>query len=267
LAGTLTLDQSGSSTSATAPVDGSVLLASTESGRAPARPAATPSDLTYDLELQEVKAGAVLEDWTSLGRLVTGTLTLDADGNTALTDGLLPQTTAFTAAGQSLVANGGLSLDAGPAQALVEALGLPGTSLKQFEQLGGPFAIEDGQFQLNAWDFGGGGRFDGTVEGALGLGGRVDLEMTMNLPLSMLQNSTVASRIGGGGLGDVLTKLVGGDAGDDTVPVTVRFGGTMGNPSVQILNRDALGDKIQSIAKKEGLNRLRDLFGGGGGDK
>jgi hypothetical protein len=85
----------------------------------------------------------------------------------------------------------------------------------------------------------------------------------------MLQNSTIASRVGGddGGLGDVLTKLVGGDAGDDTVPVTVRFGGTMGNPSVQILNRDALGDKIQSIAKKEGLNRLRDLFGGGGGDK
>ncbi|MFB6278440.1 MAG: hypothetical protein ABEK75_02960, partial [Salinibacter sp.] len=201
---------------------------------------------------------------TSLGRLVTGTLTLDADGNTALTEGFLPQTTAFTAVGQSLVADGGLSLDAGPAQALVEAPGLPGTSLKQFEQLGGLFAIEAGQFRLNAWDFG--GRFDGTVEGALGLAGRVDLEMTMDLPLSMLQNSTVASRIGGGGLGDVLTKLVGGDAADDTVPVTVRFGGTMGDPSVQILNRDALGDKIRSVAKKKGLNRLRDLFGGDGGE-
>lgn len=77
------------------------------------------ADLTYDFELQEVKAGAVLEDWTSLGRLVTGTLTLDADGNTALTEGFLPQTTAFTAVGQSLVADGGLSLDADPAQALV----------------------------------------------------------------------------------------------------------------------------------------------------
>jgi len=265
LAGTVTLDQSESATSAATPADGPVLLASAGTGRAPARPAATPSDLTYDFELQEVKAGAVLEDWTSLGRLVTGTLTLDADGNTALTEGFLPETTAFTAVGQSLVTNGGLSLDAGPAQALVDALGLPGTSLKQFERLGGPFAIEDGQFQLNAWDFDG-GRFDGTVEGALGLGGRVDLEMTMNLPLSMLQNSTIASRVGGddGGLGDVLTKLVGGDAADDTVSVTVRFGGTMGNPSVQILNRDAIGDKIRSIAKKEGLDRLRDLFGGGG---
>jgi hypothetical protein len=167
--------------------------------------------------------------------------------------------------GQSLVANGGLSLDLGPASALVDALGLPGTRLKQFERLGGPFAIEEGQFQLNAWTFGG-DRFDGTVEGALGLGGSVDLEMTMDLPLSMLQNSTVASRVGGddGGLGDVLTKLVGGDAADDTVPVTVRFGGTMGDPSVQVLNQDAIGKKIRSIAKEQGLNRLRDLFGGGG---
>jgi uncharacterized protein involved in outer membrane biogenesis len=265
LAGTLTLDQSGSSTSAVAPEDGSVLLASVGNGRAPARLAAAPSDLTYDFELQDVEAGAVLEDWTSLGRLVTGSLTFDADGNTALTEGLLPETTAFTAVGQSLVANGGLSLDLGPASALVDALGLPGTRLKQFERLGGPFAIEEGQFQLNAWTFGG-DRFDGTVEGALGLGGSVDLEMTMDLPLSMLQNSTVASRVGGddGGLGDVLTKLVGGDAADDTVPVTVRFGGTMGDPSVQVLNQDAIGKKIRSIAKEQGLNRLRDLFGGGG---
>jgi hypothetical protein len=145
----------------------------------------------------------------------------------------------------------------------VDALGLPGTTLKQFKQLGGPFAIEEGQFQLNAWDFGG-SQFDGTVEGALGFGGRIDLEMTMDLPLSVLQNSAIASRIEGGGLGDVLAKLVGGDAADDTVPVTVRLSGTMGDPSVQVLNGDAIEEQIRSIAKEEGLNRLRDLFGGGG---
>ena len=265
LTGTLTLDQRGAS--AAGPRDGTVWLASAAAGRVPTRPAAA-SDLTYDFELQGAEAGAVLDDWTSLGRLVTGTLTFDADGNTALTDGLLPETAAFTAVGQSLVSDGGLSLNTGPASALVNALGLPGTSLRQFERLGGPFTIEEGRFRVNAWEFGG-TRFDGTMEGALGLGGSVDLEMTMDLPLSMLQNSTIASRIGGdgGGLGDLLTKLMGGDADDDTVPVSLRFGGTMGNPSVQVLNRDAIGERIRSIAKEQGLNRLRDIFGGGGGNR
>lgn len=104
------------------------------------------------------------------------------------------------------------------------------------------------------------------MEGALGLKGNVDLEMMMNLPLSTLQNSTIASRVGGndGRLGDVLGKLVGGDAADHSVPVTVRLGGTMRDPTMQILNRDAIQKKIRAIAKEQGLNRLRDLFGGGG---
>lgn len=263
LTGTMTLDQSGAS--AATPREGAVWLASAATGRAPARPAPS-SDLTYDFELEEAKAGAVLDDWTSLGRLVTGTLTFDADGNTALTDGLLPQTTAFTAVGQSLVSDGGLSLNTGPASALVDALGLPETSLRQFERLGGPFTIEEGQFRVNTWEFGG-NRFDGTMEGALGLGGSVDLEMTMELPLSMLQNSTIASRVEGddGGLGDVLTKLMGGDAEEDTVPVSLRFGGTMGDPTVEVVNRDAIRERIRSIAKEQGINRLRDFFGGDGG--
>ncbi len=262
LAGTLTLDQSGSSATSTRPTNGTVWLASVETGRAPVRPAETPSGLTYDFELKGARAGAVLEDWTSLGRLVTGTLTLDAEGNTALTEGFLPETTVFTAVGQSLVSDGGLSLDVGPAQALVDALDLPGARLRQFERLGGPFAIENGEFRLDTWSFGG-DQFDGTVEGALGLGGNVDLEMTMNLPLSTLQNSSIVSRVGDG-LSEVLEKLVGGGTGDETVPVTLRFGGTMDDPTVQVLNRDAIGEKIRSIAKEQGLNRLRDLFGGGG---
>jgi hypothetical protein len=267
LAGSLTLDQSGASSSAAAPADGSVWLASAAPTRAStARAVAPPSDLTYDFELQEAKAGAVLADWTRLGQLVTGTLTLDADGETALTNGLLPETAAFTAIGQSIVADGGLSLDLGPASALANALKLPTGSLKQFQRLGGPFAIRDGQFQLKTWSFGG-SQFDGTVQGALGLGGGVDLEMTLNLPLETIQKSNIASRLDGGDgqLGTVLKKLLGRPVDDETIPVTVRLGGTMREPTVQVLNRDAIKSRIESLAKDAGLNLLRDLFGGGDG--
>jgi uncharacterized protein involved in outer membrane biogenesis len=265
LTGSLTLDQRGASAASAALDSGSVWLATAASGRAPSS-AAPASTLTYDVELRDAQAGAVLDDWTTLGRLVTGTLTLDADGETALTDGLLPETNAFTAVGQSLVANGGLSLDVGPAQALVNALNLPAPSLKQFQRLGGPFAIEDGQFRLETWTFGG-RQFDGTLQGALGLGGGVDLELTLQLPLSVLSDSGLPARLGGSDsqLGPLLSKLAGGKAGTETVPVTVRLGGTMRDPSVEVLNRDAITSRIQALAKEQGLNRLRKLFGGGGG--
>ena len=267
LTGSLTLDQRGASAASAAPGPGSVWLATATPGRAPSA-APDASALTYDFELRDAQAGAVLDDWTTLGRLVTGTLTLDADGETALTNGFLPETNAFTAIGQSLVADGGLALDVGPAQALVNALNLPAPALKQFRQLGGPFAIEDGQFRLETWSFGG-SRFDGTLQGALGLGGGVDLEMTLQLPLSVLGDSGLAARLGGsdGQLGSLLSKLAGGEAGAETVPVTVRLGGTMRDPSVEVLNRDAITSKIQALAKEQGLNRLRNLFGGDGGGR
>ncbi len=218
LAGSLTLDQRTSASASVRPAPNSVWLAAAAPGRVPSATTPAPaSALTYDFELRDAQAGAVLEDWTTLGRLVTGTLTLDADGETALTDGFLPRAEAFTAVGQSLVANGGLSLDVGPAQALVDALNLPAASVKEFNRLGGPFAIEDGQFRLNTWDVGG-PRVDGQLDGA------------------------------------------------QAVPVTVRLGGTMRDPSVEVLNKDAITSTIRSLAKEEGLNRLRDLFGGNGGE-
>ncbi len=267
LAGSLTLDQRASASGALRPMSSSVWLAAAAPGRVPSAPPPAPaSALTYDFELRDAQAGAVLEDWTTLGRLVTGTLTLDADGETALTDGFLPRAEAFTAVGQSLVANGGLSLDVGPAQALVDALNLPSSSLKKFSRLGGPFAIKDGQFRLNTWDFGG-PRVDGQLDGALGLGGGVDLEMTLQVPLSVLSKSGLPGRLGEGEgqLEGLLGKLVGGDAGAKAVPVTVRLGGTVRDPSVKVLNKDAITSTIRSLAKEEGLNRLRDLFGGDGG--
>jgi hypothetical protein len=266
LAGTVTLDQSGRTGSATAPTEGSMWLAAADARRVPAAGAAPPSDLAFDVELQEAKAGGVLTDWTLLGQLVTGTLTLNADGETALTNGLLPETTTFTATGQSIVTDGGLALDLGPAGALADALNLPTGSLEKFERLGGPFAVRDGQFQLKTWSFGG-SQFDGTVQGALGLGGSMDLEMTLDLPLEVVQKSNIVSRLDGddGQLSTVLEKLLESPASGETVSVTLRFGGTMRDPTVQVVNRDAVTSRIESLAEDAGLDLLRDLFGGSGG--
>ncbi len=262
LRGRLTLDQGAPPSSAARKRGESVLLAAAQPGRAPPPP---PSTLTYDVELQDAQAGAVLRDWTSLGRFVTGTLTLDADGSTPLTNGLLPKAAAFRAVGRSLVANGGLSLDVGPAQALTEALKLPIPSLQQFGRLGGPFTIRDGQFQLDTWDFRG-SQFEGRVQGALGFGGRMDLKMTMELPVSALQQSNLVAQLGGDGgpLRTLVERLAGGPSADATVPVTVRLGGTMRAPTATVLNQDAVRGRIRSLAKEAGLNALRDFFGGGG---
>ena len=262
LRGRLTLDQGAPPSSAARKGGQSVLLAAAQPGRAPPPPSST---LTYDVELQDAQAGAVLRDWTSLGRFVTGTLTLDADGSTPLTTGLLPEAAAFRAIGRSLVANGGLSLDVGPAQALTEALKLPIPSLQQFGRLGGPFTIRDGQFQLDTWEFRG-PQFEGRVQGALGLGGRMDLQMTMELPVSALQQSNLVAQLGGDGgpLRTLVERLAGGPSADATVPVTVRLGGTMRAPTATVLNQDAVRGRIRSLAKEAGLDALRNFFGGGG---
>jgi hypothetical protein len=65
-------------------------------------------------------------------------------------------------------------------------------------------------------------------------------------------------------MGEVLKKLLGTPADDETIPVTVRIRGTMQDPSVEVLNQDAIESRIESLAKEAGLNLLRDLFGGGG---
>jgi hypothetical protein len=262
LRGRLTLDQGASPSSAAQEGGQSVLLAAAQPGRAPPP---LPSTLTYNVELQDAQAGAVLRDWTSLGRFVTGTLTLDADGSTPLTTGLLPEAAAFRAIGRSLVANGGLSLDVGPAQALTEALKLPIPSLQQFGRLGGPFTIRDGQLQLDTWDFRG-PQFEGRVQGTLGFGGRMDLQMTMELPVSALQQSNLVARLDGDGgpLKTLVERLAGGSSADATVPVTVRLGGTMRAPTATVLNQGAVRGRIRSLAKEAGLDALRNFFGGGG---
>jgi len=269
LSGTFTLDQRPATSSARTPPS-TVRFASTRATDRDERSTgrAVQSDVTYNFQLREADAGAVLNDWTSMGRLVTGTLTFSADGKSPLTPGLLPQTNLLSAVGESVVVNGGLGLDLGPASVLVEALGLPASPFKNIQRLGGPFVIQDGRLQVKAWPLET-EQFDGTVEGALGLGGSLDLKVTLDLPLELIEQSKIGARLGGekGQMGEVLKKLLGSPVDDETIPVTVRIGGTMQDPDLQVLNQDAIESRLESLAKGAGLNLLRDLFGRGGGEK
>ncbi len=267
LAGSLTFDQSEAGASARATgAQGSVLMAAAGGGAAPSPAAAAPgSGLTYDFQLKDAKASAFLEEWTTLGRVVNGTLDLNVTGSSPLSDGLLPLADALTAEGRSLVADGGLSLNLGPARAFVETLGLGESTLTEFQQFGGPFEIRNGALQIGEWTLGG-QELSGTLSGSLGLAGSVDLTLRSDMPMSRIQNSKIGGLVGGDdGLSSLLQKLAGGESGDQTVPVRIQIGGTMSDPQVQVLNRDAVRSGIRQVARDAGLlDRLRNLFDGGG---
>jgi len=257
LAGGLTFDQSGSATSSARPGGpGSVLMAARDPAAAPA----PSSDLQYDIQLEGAKASAFLEDWTTLGRVVNGTLDLQMDGDTPLSNGLLPVATALTAKGTSIVADGGLSLDLGVTKLLVDRLGLR-SSFTNFKRFGGPFTIEDGALKMGEWTLGGQG-LTTRLSGALGLGGSVDLDARMEVPLSTIQKSKIGGLVGMGD-GGLLQKLMGAGQGEKTVPVRVSIGGTMRDPTVEVVDKDAVQSALQQLAKEQGLNRLRNLFDGG----
>jgi len=60
-------------------------------------------------------------------------------------------------------------------------------------------------------------------------------------------------------------KLAGSGAGDATIPVRVALGGTMREPTVEVVDKDAVRSALRQLVKEEGLGRLRNLLPGGGG--
>ena len=257
LAGAVTFDQSGTTTGSLLGRK-SVLMA--DAGTAAAPPAPASSQLEYDVTLTGAKASAFLQDWTTLGKVVNGTLDLKMNGGTPLTDGFLPVTNALTAKGTSLVADGGLSLDLPVTKALVNKLGIDAKSLTNFKKFGGPFKIENGTLKMGTWDLSGTGT-NARLSGALGLTGSVDLDMKMDLPVSTLQKSKIPGLAGGSGLTNLVQKLAGGKKGSETIPVTLGLGGTMTKPTVEVVDQDALKSSLQKMVQDEGMERVRNLFG------
>jgi hypothetical protein len=174
---------------------------------------------------------------------------------------MLPVKNALAAKGNSIVANGGLADNLALAKRLVDKLGL--SSLTQFDRLGGNFTIENGALKVDSWNLGK-KPVNGTMSGTLGLGGSVDLDLRTNLPLSMIKNSKIGGLVSGNAVSSLLQKLTGSGKGEKTIPVKIGIGGTMTDPTVEVLDKSAIKSSLQDMAKKEGLNRVRNLFDGGG---
>ncbi|PEN11207.1 hypothetical protein CRI94_16610 [Longibacter salinarum] len=254
LAGSIVLDQSAAATSAyVRPASQeSVLMASARGGIAPRRVErlpmpATPTALSYNFELTGAKASAFLRDWTTLGEFVNGTMDFSIDGSSPLTSGLLPVAQALTAGGRSLVADGGFSSDFALPAKLVDKLGVSKPSFSNFKQFGGPFTIEDGELKIGEWDMQN-NQVQTSLSGAFGLGGTVDLDMTAEMPLSMVRGSKLSGQTGG-----ILDRLSGKDG---TVPVGISVGGTISEPTFTI-DTSALQDSLKELLPR-GLRRLID---------
>ena len=85
--------------------------------------------------------------------------------------------------------------------------------------------------------------------------------------MSALQNSRIPGLVGegDGALAGLVQKLAGSGADDATVPVRIAVGGTMRDPTVEVVDKEAVRSSIQKLVKEEGLGRLRNLLPGGGG--
>ena len=255
LAGSLTLDQSEAAASAyVRPAGRSVWMASAGGGVAPkARVAVpmpeTPTALTYDFKLEDAKASAFLEDWTRLGQAVSGTMNLNISGDSPLSEGFLPVAQALQATGRSVVSGGGFSAGFNLPQQLVSRLGVSKPSMTDFKRFGGPFTIEEGELRMGEWSMQG-SQVQTTMSGALGLGGTVDLDLTAQMPLSMVRGSKLAQ---GGAISKMLSRLGGKD---DRVPVTVGVGGTMSDPTFQV-DSSALESAVKELLPR-GIRGLID---------
>jgi hypothetical protein len=253
LAGSVVLDQSAAAASAyVRDGDASVLMAGTGAPIAPRRVERlpmpdTPSELSYNFELTGARADAFLRDWTTLGSFVNGTMDFSIDGTSPLTDGFLPVAQALSAGGRSLVADGGFDADFSLPKKLVDRLGVSKPSFSRFERFGGPFTIENGELRIGEWSMRN-AQVQSSLSGAFGLGGAIDVDLTAEMPLSMLRGSKLSGQTGG-----ILDRLSGKD---DAVPVGIAIGGTISDPSFTV-DTSALQNALKELLPR-GLRRLID---------
>jgi hypothetical protein len=212
-----------------------------------------PFGLDYDLRLSGGQAGDFVQRWTRLGRAMNGIVDFNVSGSTTIDEGFLPAPDAIDAAGRASFTQGRFQ-DFGLVNALAGQLKLDAGRLSGFSELGGPFEIEGGNFLVRDWSFAG-TDLKGAVAGTAGLGGTLDLQLDLELPMETLERAGLIES-GGGLLGNLLGQLAGGD---DAIQIAVGIGGTMSSPALQ-LDRDALREELQRRFGAAGRSLLQKLL-------
>lgn len=211
-----------------------------------------PFALRYDLKLDGGQAGEFLERWTRLGSALTGKLDFSISGTASIDETLLPVPEQVEAAGITSLSDGRFQ-QFPVSRALANQLKLTPDAIGAFRSLGGGYRIEAGKFVLDAWNFAA-GDLSGAVTGSAGLGGTLDLNLSMAVPLSRLQEAGLVQ--GTGPLGDLMKRLAGED---QAIQVGVGIGGTMTEPAVQI-DRDALAKELEKLAGDAGKDLLKRII-------
>jgi hypothetical protein len=213
-----------------------------------------PFGLDYDLRLSGGQAGDFVQRWTRLGRAMSGIVDFNVSGSTTIDEGFLPAPDAIDARGSASF-KGGRFQDFGLVNALAGQLKLDATRLSGFSDLGGPFEIAAGNFLVQDWNFAG-TDLKGVVGGSAGLGGSLDLNLDLELPMETLRRAGLIEGGGGGVLGNLLGQLTGGD---DAIQVAVGIGGTMSRPALE-LDSDALREELERRFGAAGRNLLQQLI-------
>lgn len=212
-----------------------------------------PYPMSYNFALNDGKAAAFTDQWTALGPVVAGTLDFSLSGQTALDQGLLPVAETIEADGQAVASKGQFQKFA-PMQAIVQKLQVDAPALNAFNRFGGPFEIRQGQLIVGGWELGT-DQINGQVDGSLGLGGGLDLKLSAQMPLSLVQDSRLME-IAGGNVGQLLNRIANED---EVIPVQIGLGGVMSNPVVRV-DTEAFTTEIRERAKETGKDVLKDLF-------
>jgi hypothetical protein len=213
-----------------------------------------PFGLDYDLRLSGGQAGEFVQQWTRLGRAMSGIVDFNVSGSTTIDEGFLPAPDAIDATGRASF-KGGRFQNFGLVNALAGQLKLDATRLSGFSDLGGPFEIEGGNFLVQDWSFAG-SDLQGVVGGSAGLGGSLDLNLDLELPMETLERAGLIEGGGGGLLGNLLGQLAGGD---DAIQIAVGIGGTMSSPALE-LDSDALAEELERRFGAAGRNLLQQLI-------
>jgi hypothetical protein len=213
-----------------------------------------PFGLDYDLQLSGGQAGDFVQQWTRLGRAMSGLVDFNVSGSTSIGEDFLPAPDAIDATGSASFKQGRFE-DFGLVNALAGQLKLDATRLSGFDDLGGPFEIEGGNFLVQDWNFAG-ADLKGVVGGSAGLGGSLDLNLDLELPMETLERAGLIEGGGGGLLGNLLGQLAGGD---DAIQIAVGIGGTMSSPALE-LDSEALAEELERRFGAAGRNLLQQLI-------
>lgn len=188
-----------------------------------------------------LRAADFLATTSPLGRLLTGTLSLELEAAGRLDGALLPVRDSLVGRGRLTTEGGGLAGNA-VTGAVASLLGYPALRSPSVKRLVAPFRIQGGRVRFDTARLAtaaGGVRWSGS----LGLGGdEVDLGAQLEVPRGRLSEINLQ---GAGIAGDLLSRL---QQGEGPLQLGLALGGTLSAPTVG-LDTDALRARAKEATR------------------